>query len=405
MQANMILPIQAAEVMAPRAPGNSLGEAAAKIGGSFADQLKKVGAALQAGPEKLSQQPLPPQLQQLLTALEGETPPDMEELSELVEAAERWLAEPENAATLSPPVLAQFREVINTVVPQIEVAKGEALPVDGKPLPFAIQQLLSGRQPGNAEQARGTGTPAGVMMAGSPEGADLQRPQPASGNASFNMAEQDAVLPQSVQTPPVIKPEFAAMMENAGQQAAIEQNTSFQVVQAGAANSAASPVADAARSLASPELDAQRPQISMNTPVGQEGWAQEMGTRLRVLVERGSQTAEIRLNPPELGSMEVKIHSDGDRTSVTFFAQNAATREALEQAMPRLREMFGDSGLQLADANVSQQRSMNGENGRDGESNNGFGHNGDSDDVAEGELIGSPTVVADSRNGLVDYYI
>ncbi|WIO73434.1 flagellar hook-length control protein FliK [Porticoccaceae bacterium LTM1] len=400
----MILPIQAAEVIAPRAPGNSLGEAAARIDGSFADQLKRVGEVLQAGSGKLEEQPLPPQLQQLLTALERETPPEMEELSELVEAAEQWLADPENAASISPPVLAQFREVINTVTPQIEVAKGDALPVDGKPLPFAIQQLLNGKQPGNAEQATGAETPAGVMMADRSEEVDPQRPQPALGNAPFNLAEQDAVLPQSVQNTPVIKPEFAAVMENVGQQTALEQNTSFQVVQVGAANGSTNPVADAARPFASSELDAQRPQVSMNTPVGEEGWAQEMGTRLRVLVERGNQTAEIRLNPPELGSMEVKIHSDGDRTSVTFFAQNAATREALEAAMPRLREMFGDSGLQLADANVSQQRSMNSENGRDGQSGSGYAGGG-SDDGVEGESVASQTIVADSRNGLVDYYI
>ncbi|UTW46362.1 flagellar hook-length control protein FliK [bacterium SCSIO 12696] len=143
-----------------------------------------------------------------------------------------------------------------------------------------------------------------------------------------------------------------------------------------------------------------RPVVSINTPINQPGWAQEVGSRLQILAERGNQRAEIRLNPPELGAVEVKVMNEGDRTNVTFFAQNAATRDALEAALPRLREMFGENGLQLADANVSQQQTMAGE--READQRNG-GSEFSTTDTAPEEVVG-PAVVR-AVNGLVDTYI
>ena len=149
------------------------------------------------------------------------------------------------------------------------------------------------------------------------------------------------------------------------------------------------------------DVSGQRPIISLNTPLGSPGWTQEVGGRLQVLVERGNPRAEIRLNPPELGSIEVRVQSDNERTSVTFFAQNATTREALESALPRLREMFGDSGLQLADANVSQQQNMGSDGRSEGES--GGGYMGDADTLADQEVVAQS--VTQTANGLVDTYI
>jgi flagellar hook-length control protein FliK len=65
--------------------------------------------------------------------------------------------------------------------------------------------------------------------------------------------------------------------------------------------------------------------------------------------------AELRLNPPELGPLEVSLNVNSDEVSVSFQAQHAATREAVENALPRLREMLAQNGLTLANADVSQQ--------------------------------------------------
>jgi flagellar hook-length control protein FliK len=68
------------------------------------------------------------------------------------------------------------------------------------------------------------------------------------------------------------------------------------------------------------------------------------------------QSAEIKLAPEELGSMQIKVQLQQEQLSVQFVVQQAGAKEALEQQMPRLREMLEEQGMQLTDGQVSQQR-------------------------------------------------
>lgn len=85
-------------------------------------------------------------------------------------------------------------------------------------------------------------------------------------------------------------------------------------------------------------------------------WGHVMSSRVVWMAREGVQQAELRMNPANMGPVEVKLHLHNDQASVTFHAQNAATRDALEQALPRLRESFAENGLQLADAQVGEQQ-------------------------------------------------
>jgi len=93
----------------------------------------------------------------------------------------------------------------------------------------------------------------------------------------------------------------------------------------------------------------------VNVPVGNSQWADEIGSRMTMMVEQGKHTASLRLSPEHLGPLEVRITMNGDQASVQFGAAHADTRSALENALPRLREMFASQGLSLADANVSRE--------------------------------------------------
>lgn len=96
-----------------------------------------------------------------------------------------------------------------------------------------------------------------------------------------------------------------------------------------------------------------------------EAWAQGLGERLIVMAGRGMQSATLRLQPEHLGSIEVRIQVDEDGSAqVLFSAHQAPTREALENAIPRLRDLFSDQGLNLMQANV--------DSGRDGSAQRGF---------------------------------
>ncbi|HHH48757.1 MAG TPA: flagellar hook-length control protein FliK [Gammaproteobacteria bacterium] len=109
----------------------------------------------------------------------------------------------------------------------------------------------------------------------------------------------------------------------------------------------------------------------INTGVGHPGWSAELGQRMMWLANQEIREAKIQLNPRHLGPIDVRIvYSEAQQVSVSFSAQHPAAREALDAALPRLREMFEQQGLNLADASVSQE-SFAGQQ-RDAESDTGL---------------------------------
>ncbi|MGE3296908.1 MAG: flagellar hook-length control protein FliK [Porticoccaceae bacterium] len=96
------------------------------------------------------------------------------------------------------------------------------------------------------------------------------------------------------------------------------------------------------------------PSKSIDPPVGQPGWGRELGSRILWLAKDNQQYAELRLNPPQLGPLEVRISLQPDQgASVSFLSNHTAVRDALTGALPQLREMFADGGITLTDVNVS----------------------------------------------------
>jgi len=86
-------------------------------------------------------------------------------------------------------------------------------------------------------------------------------------------------------------------------------------------------------------------------------WNTELGEKLLWMHKQAVPSAEIRLNPEHLGPISIKIDVNQDQANVVFTAQHAAVRDAIEAAIPKLREMLGGQNLNLADVNVSQQQS------------------------------------------------
>jgi flagellar hook-length control protein FliK len=93
----------------------------------------------------------------------------------------------------------------------------------------------------------------------------------------------------------------------------------------------------------------------VNTPLAQGDWGQALGERIQWMVNRKMQGAQIRLNPAQLGPMEVRIQVQNDQASIQFSSAHSMVREALEAALPRLRDMFDASGVELVDVDVSGQ--------------------------------------------------
>lgn len=146
--------------------------------------------------------------------------------------------------------------------------------------------------------------------------------------------------------------------------------------------------------------------------INQNGWSEAVVDRVMWLSSQNLKSAEIQLDPQELGRLEVRIHMNQDQTQVTFASPNAGVRDALEGQMHRLRDMFNQQGMTQLDVNVSDQslaRSWQGQQGGDGERRGGGNGNGgllggSGDDETLAGVSELRPAAAGVARGLVDYY-
>jgi flagellar hook-length control protein FliK len=104
-----------------------------------------------------------------------------------------------------------------------------------------------------------------------------------------------------------------------------------------------------------PHTAAPAEMAALRTPVGSAGWREELGAHLTWMAHKGIESGSLQVTPPDLGPIEVRIAVHDAQASVWFGAAHADTRAALEQTLPRLRELFASQGLALADAGVFRE--------------------------------------------------
>jgi flagellar hook-length control protein FliK len=95
--------------------------------------------------------------------------------------------------------------------------------------------------------------------------------------------------------------------------------------------------------------------VSLPVAVHQPQWGEAFGERVHWLVTQRIQSAQMVLNPPELGPVDIQLKIHQGDASLVFTAAQATVREAIEAALPQLRELLADSGIRLADASVEQR--------------------------------------------------
>ena len=87
----------------------------------------------------------------------------------------------------------------------------------------------------------------------------------------------------------------------------------------------------------------------------------QLAEKVRWMVNARHATAEIRLDPADLGGINIKINLSGDTAQVNFNVQSIVAKEALDQAAPRLREMLQDQGIELGQSSVQQDAKGSGQ--------------------------------------------
>jgi flagellar hook-length control protein FliK len=96
-------------------------------------------------------------------------------------------------------------------------------------------------------------------------------------------------------------------------------------------------------------------QATVSTPIGHPAFAADLSHRVLLFAGQRVQSAQITVTPNDLGPISVSIEMHGQEAAIQFSAAHATTRAAIEDAMPRLREMLAAQGLQLTQADVGDQ--------------------------------------------------
>lgn len=130
------------------------------------------------------------------------------------------------------------------------------------------------------------------------------------------------------------------------------------------------------------------------------GYDDSLGDHLAWMAAQKLGHAQIRVAPEHLGPIDIRVQVDGRDVRAEFHSPHAEVRQALESSLPRLRELLGQQGLQLAHAGVGQGQAQ--AQGRRGSAAGATG----AGSAAEGEPAAATPRPPESRRGrgLLDEY-
>ena len=133
----------------------------------------------------------------------------------------------------------------------------------------------------------------------------------------------------------------------------------------------------------------------------------QVAEKVQMMMSKNLKNLDIRLDPPELGRMQIRMTMNNDLANVHFTVANPQARDLIEQTLPRLREMLAQQGMQLADSSVQQQSSGQQQSGyanaeKNGQGSQGRGFSGQSDENFDADTNLDLNVVS-KRDGISFY--
>lgn len=115
-----------------------------------------------------------------------------------------------------------------------------------------------------------------------------------------------------------------------------------------------------AQSIAAPSITPANPSLT-NIPqaitarIGSSSWANEFSQTITWISTQQNQTAELQLNPPDLGPLNVVLKIIDNQLTAQFISPHSAVREAVENSLPKLRDILADNNIVLGNTTVSDQ--------------------------------------------------
>lgn len=95
--------------------------------------------------------------------------------------------------------------------------------------------------------------------------------------------------------------------------------------------------------------------IALTTPIEQPEWGQKFSEQIVMLSRHGSQQAELRLHPEELGSLQIQLKIVDDKAQLSVVTTNQQVRQIIESNLPQLRHALSEQGIQLGQTHVGDQ--------------------------------------------------
>jgi flagellar hook-length control protein FliK len=143
--------------------------------------------------------------------------------------------------------------------------------------------------------------------------------------------------------------------------------------------------------------------VNISKPEGH----QQLAEKVRWMVNAKQLVAEIRLDPAELGSMQVKVSVTGESANISFVVQSQQARDAMENATPRLREMLAEKGIELGQSSVKQDQGQSSDEAKEqlsGRTNNGAEQGMDDADEHLNETFIQQPIVNGALGG-IDFFV
>jgi len=142
-------------------------------------------------------------------------------------------------------------------------------------------------------------------------------------------------------------------------------------------------------------------QPRIDTPLGAPGWSTALADQLVMFAGEKQQIVELRINPPHLGPVDITLTVSDDQASAVFASPHAIVRETIESALPRLREVLAESGINLGQASVTADSPRDGS--AQAQSRSSFPGDGGRSG-ADAAHTATRTSIGRRVNGLVDLF-
>ncbi|MCD6437993.1 MAG: flagellar hook-length control protein FliK [Halomonas sp.] len=99
---------------------------------------------------------------------------------------------------------------------------------------------------------------------------------------------------------------------------------------------------------------------TLNTPLNSPAWPSQLGQQLIQFAQRGGEhQVKMQLHPAELGPLSITLKVTEQGTQAHFLSSHAPVRQAIEQAIPQLREALAEQGISLGETSVGEQQNPN----------------------------------------------